>query len=49
MLDDVACTGTETALSDCTSTSNHNCRHSEDVGITCIGIVFSLEMLLSHT
>ena len=34
-LDDVRCTGTETALSDCQASTTHNCVHSEDAGVTC--------------
>ncbi|XP_060558824.1 deleted in malignant brain tumors 1 protein-like [Ruditapes philippinarum] len=36
-LDDVRCTGTETVLSQCSHIGwgNHNCAHSEDVGILC--------------
>ena len=37
LLDDVACNGTEQFLVNCTHTSNHNCFHSEDVGVTCPG------------
>ncbi|NXL53942.1 DMBT1 protein, partial [Podilymbus podiceps] len=38
-LDDVNCTGTETALSKCQTTSwgVHNCRHGEDAGVVCLG------------
>ena len=35
LLDDVACTGNESRLFDCPYTSNHNCGHSEDVGVVC--------------
>ena len=35
-LDDVMCTGTEAALSDCPATATHNCQHSEDAGVTCV-------------
>ena len=34
-LDDVRCTGTEAALSDCQASTTHNCVHSEDAGVTC--------------
>ncbi|XP_019858294.1 PREDICTED: deleted in malignant brain tumors 1 protein-like [Amphimedon queenslandica] len=36
LLDDVACDGTEQFLANCTHTSNHNCGHYEDAGVTCI-------------
>ena len=35
LLDDVACVGNESRLLDCQYTSNHNCGHSEDVGVVC--------------
>ena len=34
-LDDVACVGNESRLSDCAYTSQHNCVHGEDVGVQC--------------
>ena len=35
-MDDVACTGTEETLRTCPHTTNHNCAHSEDAGVSCI-------------
>ncbi|NXK51696.1 DMBT1 protein, partial [Chauna torquata] len=39
-LDDVNCTGTEAALSECGARSwgSHNCGHGEDAGVVCSGI-----------
>ena len=36
-MDDVHCTGTESTLTSCTHTTNHNCAHSEDAGVRCTG------------
>ena len=35
LLDDVQCTGMETDISSCPSNRQHNCRHSDDVGVIC--------------
>eukprot|EP00075_Anas_platyrhynchos_P036919 XP_027326172.1 deleted in malignant brain tumors 1 protein [Anas platyrhynchos] len=39
-LDDVNCTGTETALSKCETSlwGAHNCSHGEDAGVVCLGV-----------
>ncbi|XP_053120391.1 deleted in malignant brain tumors 1 protein-like [Hemicordylus capensis] len=39
-LDDVQCTGTESALRQCPANSwgNHNCNHGEDAGVICSGV-----------
>ena len=38
-LDDLRCDGTETSLLNCSHNGelNHNCAHSEDAGVICIG------------
>ena len=38
-LDDVTCNGTESRLTDCRHNpiGQHNCGHSEDVGVNCSG------------
>ena len=33
--DNVICTGNERYLYECSHSTNHNCDHSEDVGIVC--------------
>ncbi|XP_011408442.2 PREDICTED: deleted in malignant brain tumors 1 protein-like, partial [Amphimedon queenslandica] len=37
VMDNVACTGSESYLTNCSHTTNHNCRHSEDAGVSCAG------------
>ena len=34
-LDDVACTGRERTILECTRTQTHNCFHTEDAGVRC--------------
>ena len=33
----VACSGSETALSDCSKSSGSGCSHSRDAGVRCFG------------
>ncbi|XP_033752445.1 deleted in malignant brain tumors 1 protein-like isoform X2 [Pecten maximus] len=35
VLDDVRCEGTETSLINCTYRTEHNCGHTEDIGVVC--------------
>ena len=35
LFDDVECTGQETSLRQCKSSSNSDCDHTEDVGVFC--------------
>ena len=39
VMDDVACTGRESFLADCSHISwdSHDCRHHEDAGVKCQG------------
>ena len=34
-VDDVECVGSESNLMDCNHTTDHNCGHFEDAGVTC--------------
>ena len=34
-MDDVSCTGSESYLTNCSHTTNHNCVHYEDAGVRC--------------
>ena len=49
LLDNVACTGTETRLVNCLSNplGVHNCAHSEDAGVTCQGMCIHICTLLA--
>ena len=40
-LDNLACTGTEESLFGClhNGVGNHNCRHNEDIGVKCQGMI----------
>lgn len=41
LMDDVYCTGNEYDLQYCSYTSEHNCGHTEDVGVVCQDLVLS--------
>ena len=48
-LDNVACSGTESRLIDCISSSNigvHNCQHDDDAGVKCGG---NEKQLMNHS
>ena len=42
VLDNVACNGLETYITDCQNNGYfvHNCAHAEDAGVQCAGIVY---------
>ena len=48
-MDDVRCTGTESTLTSCAHTTNHNCVHSEDAGVRCTSISNSKYTATSHS
>ena len=37
VLNDVQCSGSENALLDCPANVDHDCDHSEDAGVRCLG------------
>ena len=49
VMDDVHCTGTESTLTSCRHTTNHNCVHSEDAGVRCTSISNSKYTATSHS
>ena len=36
LMDDVACTGSESRLTFCSHITSHNCQHSEDASVRCL-------------
>ena len=42
LLDELRCTGSESRLIDCphNGLGRHDCRHSEDAGVRCSGILY---------
>ena len=36
-MDDVQCIGSESYLTNCSHTTNHDCDHSDDAGVSCEG------------
>ena len=49
VMDDVHCTGTESTLTDCRHTTNHDCVHSEDAGVCCNDCCSKCEVHIIHT
>ena len=50
-MDNVACTGEEGSIFDCSRTANLNCRHFEDAGVFCEGQLwfFSFYIVLVYS
>ena len=46
VMDDVQCVGTESYLTNCTHTTNHNCGHDEDAGVRCVCKYYNICALL---
>ncbi len=51
LLDNLACTGTETGLVNCSHNGlgQHNCAHSEDAGLVCARMFVFLRKLDSYS
>ena len=49
LLDDVVCSGTESSLLHCQhrGVHNHNCHHSEDIGIKCASMKLCVFIIVS--
>ena len=48
VMDDVDCDGTESYLTNCTHTTNHNCYHGEDAGVRCICKYYNIWCIIVH-
>ena len=46
-IDDVQCSGNESALIQCTHTTQHDCSHTEDAGVRCNAPGMMIMYLLS--
>lgn len=46
MFDEVQCTGVEGSLGECTFVTDHDCDHTEEAGVICIGNPYALILLL---
>ena len=44
LFDEVQCTGAERSLGQCSFITDHDCDHSEEAGVICIGILIFLCM-----